>query len=45
MTEPATKLRADARRNVEGIRLAALEVFRAGGLNSPLDEVARGRGE
>jgi AcrR family transcriptional regulator len=33
--------RADARRNVEGIRRAALDVFRSGGLSSPLDEVAR----
>lgn len=38
------RLRADAQRNVEGIRLAALDVFRARGLNSPLDEVARAAG-
>lgn len=44
MTEPAPRLRADARRNVEGIRQAALEVFRRGGLNSPLEEVARAAG-
>ncbi|GID28356.1 TetR/AcrR family transcriptional regulator [Paractinoplanes brasiliensis] len=34
-------MRADARRNVEGIRRAALDVFRTGGLTTPLDEVAR----
>ncbi|MFI2487859.1 TetR/AcrR family transcriptional regulator [Promicromonospora kroppenstedtii] len=44
MTTDPPRLRADARRNVEGIRLAALDVFRAGGLNSPLDEVARAAG-
>lgn len=44
MTEPAPRLRADARRNVEGIRQAALDVFRAGGLSSPLEEVARAAG-
>ncbi|MFD6448715.1 TetR/AcrR family transcriptional regulator [Promicromonospora sp. NPDC060204] len=44
MTSDPPRLRADARRNVEGIRLAALDVFRAGGLNSPLDEVARAAG-
>ncbi|MBU2664564.1 TetR/AcrR family transcriptional regulator; helix-turn-helix transcriptional regulator [Actinoplanes bogorensis] len=37
-------MRADARRNVEGIRRAALDVFRAGGLATPLDEVARAAG-
>ncbi|GAB6902741.1 TetR/AcrR family transcriptional regulator [Kineosporia succinea] len=36
--------RADARRNTEGIRRAALDVFRAGGLTTPLDEVARAAG-
>ena len=41
MTSDTPRLRADAQRNVEGIRLAALDVFRAHGLNSPLDEVAR----
>ncbi|MGK5685275.1 TetR/AcrR family transcriptional regulator [Actinoplanes sp. URMC 104] len=41
---PAHRLRADARRNVEGIRRAALDVFRAGGLTTPLDEVARAAG-
>ncbi|GAA2645692.1 TetR/AcrR family transcriptional regulator [Paractinoplanes durhamensis] len=35
------RLRADAQRNVEGIRRAALDVFRTGGLATPLDEVAR----
>lgn len=44
MTSDRPRLRADARRNVEGIRLAALDVFRANGLNSPLDEVARAAG-
>jgi AcrR family transcriptional regulator len=39
-----SKLRADARRNVEGIRRAALDVFRTGGLTTPLDEVARAAG-
>ncbi|MBM2619811.1 helix-turn-helix transcriptional regulator [Actinoplanes sp. LDG1-06] len=37
-------MRADARRNVEGIRRAALDVFRTGGLTTPLDEVARAAG-
>jgi AcrR family transcriptional regulator len=44
MTSDPPRLRADAQRNVEGIRLAALDVFRAHGLNSPLDEVARAAG-
>lgn len=44
MTTDAPRLRADARRNVEGIRRAALDVFRLGGLNTPLDEVARAAG-
>lgn len=43
-TTPERPRRADARRNAEGIRLAALEVFRAGGLSTPLDEVARAAG-
>jgi len=38
------RLRSDARRNAEQIRQAALDVFRAGGLGSPLDEVARKAG-
>lgn len=41
MSSDTPRLRADARRNVEGIRLAALDVFRVHGLNTPLDEVAR----
>ncbi|WP_305785986.1 TetR/AcrR family transcriptional regulator [Symbioplanes lichenis] len=41
---PAPRLRADAQRNVEGIRRAALEVFRTSGLTTPLDEVARAAG-
>lgn len=49
MTTPRTtpehpRLRADAQRNVEGIRLAALDVFRAHGLGTALDEVARAAG-
>jgi AcrR family transcriptional regulator len=44
MTSQPPRLRADAQRNVEGIRTAALDVFRAHGLNSPLDEVARAAG-
>jgi AcrR family transcriptional regulator len=44
MTESPPPLRADARRNVEGIRRAALDVFRTGGLTTPLDEVARAAG-
>ena len=43
-SEKTPRLRADARRNVEGIRTAALDVFRAHGLNSPLDAVARAAG-
>ncbi len=38
-------MRADARHNVEVIRQAALEVFRANGLTSPLEEVARVAGK
>jgi len=43
---PATRraLRADARRNVELIRRAALEVFRTRGLDAPLEEVAERAG-
>jgi AcrR family transcriptional regulator len=37
-------VRKDAERNVEGIRRAALDVFRTGGLTTPLDEVARAAG-
>ncbi|GAA3593943.1 TetR/AcrR family transcriptional regulator [Kineosporia mesophila] len=47
MTVPGTPgrpRRADARRNTEGIRRAALDVFRSGGLNSPLEEVAQAAG-
>lgn len=44
MTESGTRLRADAQRNVEGIRQAALGVFRTGGLGTPLEEVARAAG-
>ncbi|GAA0489185.1 TetR family transcriptional regulator [Paractinoplanes deccanensis] len=41
---PQPRLRADARRNVEGIRQAALDVFRTSGLTTPLDEVAKAAG-
>ncbi|WP_332879900.1 helix-turn-helix domain-containing protein, partial [Kineosporia rhizophila] len=44
MSEAARKQRADARRNVEGIRRAALDVFRSGGLTIPLEEVAKAAG-
>jgi AcrR family transcriptional regulator len=44
MTVPGQPRRADARRNVEGIRQAALDVFRSSGLTTPLDEVARAAG-
>ena len=40
----AKQLCADARRDVEGIRWAALEVFRDSGLGTPLDDVARAAG-
>ncbi|WP_028708207.1 TetR/AcrR family transcriptional regulator [Propionicicella superfundia] len=39
--ETAPRMRSDARRNMELIRDAALQVFGEGGLTSPLDEVAR----
>lgn len=38
---PSTRLRADAQRNQEEIRNAALDVFRSRGLSVPLDEIAR----
>lgn len=46
MGDPAAppRLRADARRNVEGIRQAALDVFREHGLGTALEEVARAAG-
>lgn len=44
MTAPERPRRSDARRNEEGIRQAALDVFRSGGLGMPLDEVARAAG-
>lgn len=44
-TVPAQpRLRADARRNIETIRQAALEVFGQTGLNTPLEEVAQAAG-
>ncbi|MGO4615868.1 TetR/AcrR family transcriptional regulator [Nocardia sp. 2YAB30] len=41
---PPRRLRADARRNREDIRTAAVTVFRARGLTTPLDDVARAAG-
>lgn len=38
-------MRADAQRNTESIRQAALTVFREGGLTPPLEEVARRAGK
>lgn len=38
--EPSPALRVDARRNVDRIRAAAVEVFREQGLAAPLEEVA-----
>lgn len=43
-TSSAPKLRADARRNAEQIRAAAVQVFQARGLGASLDEVARAAG-
>jgi AcrR family transcriptional regulator len=37
-------LRSDARRNVERLKEAALEVFQERGLNTPLEEIARRAG-
>jgi AcrR family transcriptional regulator len=37
-------LRADARRNVEKLRAAAVEVFRERGLHAPLEEIAQRAG-
>jgi AcrR family transcriptional regulator len=44
VTAPERPRRSDARRNEEGIRQAALDIFRSGGLGMPLDEVARAAG-
>lgn len=44
MTATEQRLRADARRNIDGIRAAAREVFRVHGLQASLDEVARSAG-
>lgn len=38
------RLRADARRSIEGIRRAALDLFRENGLGTALDEVAHAAG-
>ena len=43
LSEPV-RLRADAQRNVEGIRQAALDLFRENGLGTALEEVARAAG-
>lgn len=40
-TADRPRLRADARRSIEEIRAAALDVFREGGLGTALEEVAR----
>jgi AcrR family transcriptional regulator len=40
----SVRLRADARRNREEIRRAALDIFRVNGLGAPLDDVARAAG-
>ncbi|UFS58184.1 TetR/AcrR family transcriptional regulator [Subtercola endophyticus] len=39
-TQEQPRLRADARANIEKLRLAAIEVFREQGLGVPLDEIA-----
>jgi AcrR family transcriptional regulator len=41
---PGRPRRADALRNTEGIRRAAVDVFRSGGLSSPLETVAQAAG-
>ncbi|NKF33457.1 TetR family transcriptional regulator, partial [Pseudomonas sp. BGM005] len=38
------QLRADARRNIQGIRSAAIDLFRRHGLSAPLEDVARAAG-
>ncbi|MGJ5893701.1 TetR/AcrR family transcriptional regulator [Streptomyces sp. V2] len=40
----AQVLRADARRNIEKLKAAAVEVFREKGLHAPLEEIARRAG-
>ncbi|WP_416971712.1 TetR/AcrR family transcriptional regulator [Streptomyces sp. 4F14] len=40
----ATPLRADARRNIEKLKAAAVEVFREKGLHAPLEEIAKRAG-
>lgn len=44
VAEPGPRLRADARRSIETIRDAALDVFRDHGLETPLADVARAAG-
>jgi AcrR family transcriptional regulator len=44
MANPTPGLRADARRNVERVRSAAVEAFREHGLDAPLEDVARRAG-
>ena len=43
-TPPARTVRADARRNREAVLDAAREVLAAGGLDAPMEAVARGAG-
>ena len=43
-SKPARPLRADAQRNIEQIRQAAMEIFRENGLNAPLERVAQRAG-
>lgn len=44
MTEPATRLRADARRNQEQVLQAARDLFVERGIDCPLEEIARRAG-
>jgi AcrR family transcriptional regulator len=43
-TEPEPSLRLDARRNLEKLKAAALEVFQLHGLGTPLEEIAKHAG-
>jgi AcrR family transcriptional regulator len=44
VTAPATKLRADARRNHDALLAAAKEVFTRAGTDAPMEDVARAAG-
>ncbi|MGD9987405.1 TetR/AcrR family transcriptional regulator [Pseudonocardia sp.] len=44
MASSVTGLRADARRNIERVRSAAVEAFREHGLDAPLEDIARRAG-